>query len=212
MGRIKNCVPISTIECTDVSTYVNWDCINWPCLLRCASVIAHHHTPKMILRSAIFSTPKSGKNHTQLDTKCTSTAHLSILRSAICSTAGDCTKTGIISTILCNNVLTRIDQVREVIYYERQTALGANFSSCLDFIWNWLHLAMQKGTDYLKPDFYSWTSFFVVAIPENICHMTSIHILKSVSKGLFFTTWCCQHFPEKGVLFHMDHTLGFCFG
>ena len=30
-----------------------------PCLLRRASVIAHHHTHKMILR-AIFSTPKSG--------------------------------------------------------------------------------------------------------------------------------------------------------
>ena len=32
-----------------------------PCLLRCASVIAHHHTPILVLKSAIFSTPKSGK-------------------------------------------------------------------------------------------------------------------------------------------------------
>ena len=31
------------------------------CLLRHESVIAHRHTPKMILSSAIFSTPKSGK-------------------------------------------------------------------------------------------------------------------------------------------------------
>ena len=30
-----------------------------PCLLRCAS--AHHNTPKRVLRSVIFSTPKSGK-------------------------------------------------------------------------------------------------------------------------------------------------------
>ena len=32
-----------------------------PCLFRCASWIAQHYTPKMILKSAIFSTPKSGK-------------------------------------------------------------------------------------------------------------------------------------------------------
>ena len=32
-----------------------------PCLLRRTSVIAHHYTAKMVLRSAIFSTPKSGK-------------------------------------------------------------------------------------------------------------------------------------------------------
>ena len=61
---------------------------NRPCFLRCASTIAHHHTPKMVLRSVIFSTPKSGKNYTKLDTKCLPTAHLNILRSAICSTAG----------------------------------------------------------------------------------------------------------------------------
>ena len=30
-----------------------------PCLLRCASAIAHHQTPKMAL-SVIFSTPESG--------------------------------------------------------------------------------------------------------------------------------------------------------
>ena len=57
------------------------------CLLRRASAIVHHHTPKMVLRSAIFSTPE--KNHTQLDTKYTPTAHLNnILKSAVCSTAG----------------------------------------------------------------------------------------------------------------------------
>ena len=38
-------------------------------------VMAHHHTPKMVLRSVIFNTPKSEKNHTQLDTKYTPTAH-----------------------------------------------------------------------------------------------------------------------------------------
>ena len=32
-----------------------------PCLLKCANAIAHYHTPRMALRSAIFSTPKSGK-------------------------------------------------------------------------------------------------------------------------------------------------------
>ena len=32
-----------------------------PCLLRCVSVIAHHPTPKMVLRSMIFGTPESGK-------------------------------------------------------------------------------------------------------------------------------------------------------
>ena len=39
-----------------------------PCLLRRASTIAHHHTPEMILRRVIFSTPESGKiihNHIQ---------------------------------------------------------------------------------------------------------------------------------------------------
>ena len=49
-----------------------------PCVLRCASATAHHHTPKMDL-SAIFSTPESGKINTQSDTKCTPTAHLNIL-------------------------------------------------------------------------------------------------------------------------------------
>ena len=34
---------------------------NRPCLLRHASVIAHYHTPKMVSRSEIFRTPKSGK-------------------------------------------------------------------------------------------------------------------------------------------------------
>ena len=32
-----------------------------PCLLRGGSAIAHHQTPKMVWRDAIFSTPKSGK-------------------------------------------------------------------------------------------------------------------------------------------------------
>ena len=31
---------------------------------RCTSVIALHHTPKMVLRSVIFGTPKSGKLYT----------------------------------------------------------------------------------------------------------------------------------------------------
>ena len=57
------------------------------CLLRRASAIAHDHTPKIVLRSAIFSTPKSGKIKQNI-TKCTPTAHLNILRSAICSTTG----------------------------------------------------------------------------------------------------------------------------
>ena len=42
-----------------------------PCLLRCASATAHHHTPKIVLRSVIFSTPKSGKiihNYIQIHT------------------------------------------------------------------------------------------------------------------------------------------------
>ena len=34
---------------------------NRPCLWGVPSAIAHHHTPKMVLRGAIFSTPKSGK-------------------------------------------------------------------------------------------------------------------------------------------------------
>ena len=32
-----------------------------PYLLRRASAIAYHHTPKIVLRSAIFSTPELGK-------------------------------------------------------------------------------------------------------------------------------------------------------
>ena len=36
---------------------------------------------KVVLRSVIFSTPKSGKNYTQSDTKCTPTAHLNVLGS-----------------------------------------------------------------------------------------------------------------------------------
>ena len=42
--------------------------------------MAHHHTPKLILRRIIFNTA--------LDTKCTPTAHQNNLRSAICGTAG----------------------------------------------------------------------------------------------------------------------------
>ena len=49
--------------------------------LRCVSVIAPHPTPEMVLRSVIFSTLESGKIIKQLDTKCTPTAHLNILRS-----------------------------------------------------------------------------------------------------------------------------------
>ena len=50
------------------------------CLLRHASAIAHHHTPKMVLRCAIFSTPKSGQIiSAQFDKKCTPTAHLTQL-------------------------------------------------------------------------------------------------------------------------------------
>ena len=40
-----------------------------PCLLRRASGIAHHHTPKMVLRSVIFSTPKSGKKYSMYTIK-----------------------------------------------------------------------------------------------------------------------------------------------
>ena len=61
---------------------------NQACLLRRVSAIAHYHILTMVSRSVIFSTPKSGKNYTQFNTKCTPIAYLNILRSAICSTAG----------------------------------------------------------------------------------------------------------------------------
>ena len=58
-----------------------------PCLLRRASVIAHHHTLKMVFRSAIFSTPKSGRIIHNKIQKMKMHTWIS-LRRAICSTAG----------------------------------------------------------------------------------------------------------------------------
>ena len=53
------------------------------------SAIAYHHQHRMVLRSVIFSTPKSGKIiHNWIQIAHLHTAHLNILRSAICSTAG----------------------------------------------------------------------------------------------------------------------------
>ena len=67
------------------------------CLLRRASAIAHYHTPFNGLGSVIFSMPKLGKivhNYT----KCTPTAHLNMLISAICSTAGMFEREGLVPT------------------------------------------------------------------------------------------------------------------
>ena len=53
----KNCFAITnSLSKTWITASPSW--FN-PCLLRRASAIAHHHTPKMVLRSVIFSTPKS---------------------------------------------------------------------------------------------------------------------------------------------------------
>ena len=46
--------------------------------LRCSSAVAHHHTPKVVLRSAFFSAHLYLVNYTQLDTKCTPAARVRI--------------------------------------------------------------------------------------------------------------------------------------